>query len=138
MIAWARRLPARAATHRLIRYGLVGMANNGIDYASFALLYGLAGLPVQIAHIPGYVAGTALSFFLNKSWTFGQRIGDGQARRQALIFVVVNAIGLPVSIAILSLLTPLIGGWIAKLATTALMLVYYYVASKRVVFGLRD
>ena len=51
------------------RFFLVGITAVGLAYIIY---YGLLlkGIHVNIANGMGYVAGTAFSFFANKSWTF--------------------------------------------------------------------
>ena len=54
----------------LIRFGLVGLLNTAIGFA--VILFALRmGAGDYTANATGYTAGLALSYMLNRSWTFG-------------------------------------------------------------------
>lgn len=54
----------------LIRFGLVGLLNTAIGFA--VILFALRmGAGDYTANATGYIAGLALSYMLNRSWTFG-------------------------------------------------------------------
>lgn len=56
----------------LSRYGLVGLASNGVLYVLFLLLLRLGVLPTVAAGLC-YVLGVGLSYVLNRRWTFSSR-----------------------------------------------------------------
>ncbi len=55
---------------------MVGLLNTG---TTLAIIWGLmtAGMGPYLANLAGYVAGMAISFTLNRSWTFRQGGKDG-------------------------------------------------------------
>jgi putative flippase GtrA len=59
----------------LIRFGMVGLVNTGVDYILFMLL-AWGGVPVMVAQIISYSCGTVNSYILNSQWTFRKRKGD--------------------------------------------------------------
>jgi putative flippase GtrA len=60
----------------LLKFGVVGAVNTGIDFSVFAFLFTL-GIPLLPAHSLAYACGILNSFLLNKKWTFKQ---SGQAK----------------------------------------------------------
>ena len=125
---------ARLGRSQAVRYLTVSVLNNGTDYAIFGLLYGLLGVPIQIANGAGYLVGTTLSYLLNKTWTFEQRLDDGQHVKQIAFFVIANIVGIGVSTALISLYSLVLNPWIAKVLTTLSLAIYFFVVSKFVVF----
>ena len=53
----------------LLRFVLVGITAVALAYMIYRSLL-LLGISVNIANGVGYIAGTTLSFFANKTWTF--------------------------------------------------------------------
>lgn len=71
------------------RFGLVGVANTTVDLVLFTVL-SLAGVPLVVANLASTSAGMALSFVLNRRFTF--RAGSGSPLRQVLLFLLVNVV----------------------------------------------
>lgn len=92
------RLPG--PLRKLVLYGVCGGSGVALDFFLYSMLL-LAGVWYQIANIVGYIAGTLLSFVLNRAITF--QVRDAPLRRLAM-FLGVAAIGYTLSIAILWLL----------------------------------
>jgi len=64
----------------LRRYLLVGIANTGVGYSVILVLQLGLGAPALAANAAGYAAGWALSYMLNRDFTFKSR----RAHRAAL------------------------------------------------------
>lgn len=88
--------------HRLIAYGIVGVINTVADYIVFYLLYRLAGIPIGISQVLGFLSGTVVSFLLNSNVTF--REGKGRTKGQFFQYI-----GIDIVLALLS-------GWFMKTA----------------------
>lgn len=57
---------------KLARYLLVGVVNTIFGYGIiFALMFG--GVAPEVANLVGYLCGFLLSYFLNKTFTFGSK-----------------------------------------------------------------
>jgi putative flippase GtrA len=84
----------------LLKFGLVGLLNTGIDYGLFLLL-AAAGVPYLFAHVCSYTAGLLNSFIWNKFWTFRatRRFSFGEAVR----FLLVNLAALAAAGGVLAL-----------------------------------
>lgn len=88
-------MPRRIA--QILRYGMVGLASNGVGYLAYLGLTAL-GLPPKLTMTGLYVTATAIAFFGNRSFTFGD---GGRIGPAALRFIAVYALGWAVNLAIL-------------------------------------
>lgn len=118
-----------------VRFGLVGVANTALDAGGF-LAFAALGVPLVVANLISTSAGMALSFALNRTFTF--RAGSGRVRRQAVLFFVVTMTGLwGVQAGVILLVTSLqpdIPLVLAKAAGIAVGLVWNYLFYHHVVF----
>jgi putative flippase GtrA len=93
----------KAATATKLRFGLVGVANTLLDLGVYTVLM-LVGVPMVVANFISTSAGMALSFTLNRNFTFRAKAGD--TRTQLILFFAVTATGLwivqPLMITLLS------------------------------------
>jgi putative flippase GtrA len=90
---------------RILKFGLVGAANNAVGYGIFVVL-SLVGT----GHIPAmtvsYVVGMGISFWGNRSWTFSHR---GAMWPTVVRFLGANAVGYAVNFAVLNVLVTVTG-----------------------------
>ncbi|MGY5483987.1 GtrA family protein [Paenibacillus sp. ALE2] len=120
----------------MIRFGIVGLVNTGVDYIIFMLL-AWTGVPVVVAQIISYSCGTANSYILNSKWTFGKQREKNTNKSQLLKFIVINLIVLGITSLLLQVLQtetelPLALG---KLIATAAGMIINYIGSRYWVFG---
>lgn len=118
---------------QFILYCLCGGLGVSTDYLIFFLSV-TAGLWYQGANLLGYLAGTLLSFALNRVLTFGMR--DRVAQRLAM-FLGVAAIGFGASAALLALLVDVfnIDPRIAKLLTLPMVVVLQFTLNRKLTFN---
>jgi len=105
------------------------------DYLTFCVAIKF-GVWYQAANISGYVAGTLVSFFLNRRITFGVR---DQWLRRLSIFLGVAALGYLASALMLWLM---VGQFkldprIAKLATLPVVVMIQFLLNRRITFNQR-
>ncbi|MGV6937620.1 GtrA family protein [Paenibacillus sp. CMM36] len=120
----------------MIRFGIVGLVNTGVDYIIFMLL-AWAGIPVIVAQIISYSCGTANSYILNSKWTFNKQLSNNTNKGQLPKFIVINLIVLGITSLLLQVLhtgteLPLALG---KLIATAVGMIINYIGSRYWVFG---
>ncbi len=120
----------------MIRFGIVGLVNTGVDYIIFMLL-AWVGVPVVVAQIISYSCGTANSYILNSRWTFSKQQANNTNKGQLLKFIVINLIVLGITSLLLQVLhteteLPLALG---KLIATAAGMIVNYIGSRYWVFG---
>ena len=121
---------------RLLRFGIVGVLNTGVDVALYAVLaLGLGWHPV-LANTASYAAGTVCSFVINRAWTFADRRGGAAAGRQFLRFLGVNLATLAIgNLAIALLLAFGAGPMAAKGVSVLLCFAINYALTRRFVFN---
>lgn len=81
---------------QFLRFAIVGIAQNGANLGAFALMVALS-VPFVLAAAIAAVVSLALSFALNRRWTFpgtGDRTA-GRAARFALVWLAFVAVALP-------------------------------------------
>lgn len=117
---------------QFLLYCLCGGLGVSTDYLVYYLSYS-AGLWYQGANGLGYLAGTLLSFALNRIFTFGMR--DRVLQRLGL-FLGVAAVGYSASAALLWALVQFgqIDPRIAKLITLPLVVVLQFALNRRITF----
>ncbi|GAB3284273.1 hypothetical protein GCM10027449_28150 [Sinomonas notoginsengisoli] len=92
----ADRTPGRLG--RVLKFGVVGVINNGVGYALFvvASLLGAGHIEAMTA---SYLVGMAISFWGNRAWTFGH---GGPVWPSLLRFLLANAVGYGVNYVVLN------------------------------------
>jgi putative flippase GtrA len=86
MLVSSMHLPERAAVLQFVRYGMVGLIQNGTNVASYALAIAV-GVPYLLAAVISALIALVLSFVLNRRWTFAAT--RGRARSQAVRYVAI-------------------------------------------------
>jgi putative flippase GtrA len=116
---------------RIARFGLVGLFNTAVGYAT--ILGGLAaGLNNVQANILGYAVGLAVSFVLNSKWTFRGKVDGDRFLNYLLVFAAAYTVNLCVLLSGLQLEIP------APLAHFAGLVAYticFYFGSRSFVFS---
>lgn len=123
-------MPPRLA--QLLRYGLVGVASNGLGYLAYLGMTAL-GLPPKLTMTGLYATATAIAFFGNRSFTFddGGRIGPA-----ALRFIAVYAAGWVVNLTILIIFVDHLGHphWLVQGIAILVVAVLLFGLQRRFVF----
>ncbi|MDB5957139.1 GtrA family protein [Ramlibacter sp.] len=118
---------------QLLLYCICGGLGVGTDYATYYLLV-TAGVGYQVANVAGYLAGTLLSFFLNRRITFGVK---SKVLRRMAIFFGVAAVGFTASAAMLWVLVDHLrmDARIAKLLTLPFVVLIQFSLNRRITFN---
>lgn len=119
---------------RLLKFGIVGLFNTGIDLLLFALLTSV-GMPLLPAQWISYSGGTLNSYVWNRSWTFQSK--SKRNGREIIRFIIVNLAALAVSSFMLEALHETMHMQLAvsKLMATAASILINYAGSRYWVFG---
>ncbi len=97
-----------AILHELIKFGLIGALAFVIDFGGTNLLRFVIELgPLTSKTIATVVAAT-FAYFGNRYWTFRHREQSGVAREYILFFLL-NAVGLAISLAVIGFVTYVLG-----------------------------
>lgn len=118
-------------TWRPFRYALVGGANTALDLALFAALTAV-GVAPKAANLVSYGSGIALSFVLNRRWTFSDTAGDGV--EMLIRFIALNLGALLVSTMLVTELSQMMVPVIAKMLSLPVMFPLSYGMSRHFVF----
>jgi putative flippase GtrA len=119
---------------RMVRFGLVGLLNTGLDVLIFvSLFYGL-GWPLLVANSISYLAGLTSSYLLNSRWTFGDRAGRPSPTRP-LLYAGLNGMGLLLGNLAVGTLALVLPAWLAKLGAIPITFAWNYWSSDRLVFA---
>lgn len=116
------------------RFAAVGAATTLLDLVLFATLTGLGRLAPANANIISYGCGIALSFVLNRHWTFSHAGSATSAFHEAVKFVLSYAAGLLLSTGLVYLLAQVIPALIAKVLSVPIVLMWNYGMARYWVF----
>ena len=120
-----------AEAQRLAKYGTVGVLSNVTLYVLYlALLW--AGLSPQLAVGICYVLGVALSYTLNRAWTFKSTASHG---RDAPRFLAAYGIGFVFTLGAITVLVRWIPAEIAQLVNIGLTAGVIYLCLRLMRFG---
>lgn len=126
----AARLIARAQSHPLARFAVVGAIATAIDFGVFAALVFAAGLHAGPSNVVSFATSLVVNFNLNRRWTFRQRKDAKTAARQGGRFMIAYAGGLALSTAIVVGLATLMPELWAKIISVPIVFVYNYACAK--------
>ena len=101
---------------QLVRFGLVGGIGFVVNLAVYALFVHSIGVDYHVAAVIAWLVAVLNNFVLNRHWTFDA--GDGQARFQAIRFLVVSLVAFGFSLLLLTLLVESAG--VAKVPAQAI------------------
>jgi putative flippase GtrA len=117
---------------------IVGLLSVGTDLAVYAGLLA-AGLSTPAAKGLGYLAGMAVGFVLNKTWTFGSRApAGGEAVTYIFLYAVTFAVNIAVNSGVLTMTAGALTGFLhaatAFLVTTGLTTVLNFLGMRFITF----
>ncbi|MEN6315408.1 MAG: GtrA family protein [Clostridiaceae bacterium] len=123
----------------LLRFGIVGCINTGIDFLIFTLLYGTFGIDKLVCQVIAYSCGFMNSFIMNKLWTFESKKSKLNTLKELYRFLFVNLLSLAVSLVILKVFNEFfyINVYVSKIAVIFITQAINYLGYKYWVFKTR-
>lgn len=118
---------------RIIIFGFVGVLNTLVDYGVFALCYEMAGIPISVSQVLGYMSGSVFGYFMNSRVTF--REGRGRTKAQGAQYIGIDIVLTLLSGAFMHWVEQ--QGWpvyVIKIFVTMAVAVIHYIIYKLVVF----
>jgi putative flippase GtrA len=95
------RLVWRIFLRELSAFGVVGAVCFVLDLGIFQLLYVHTGMGPVLAKLVSTVIATTVAYFGNRYWSFSRRARTG-IRREYLLFFLINAVTLVLSLAVVA------------------------------------
>ena len=139
MRSYLRSLMTREAMGQFLRLGLIGGLNTVVYFVLLNVLFSVVGLSDFWSVTWAFVLATALSYMLNRRWTFQIKEGRGSIR-ETLVFYVVNLAAWAATVGMVELAEAIFGTStalqinLASLAATALILIPKFASYRDVVF----
>ncbi|KOF57858.1 hypothetical protein AGR56_16810 [Clostridium sp. DMHC 10] len=120
----------------IIKFGIVGCINTGVDFLTFTLLLSIFGIDKLVCQVGGYSMGVINSFVLNKLWTFNDKKEKVNPIVQFAKFVITNITSLGISLVGLNILSNklYINVYVSKVIVTLFLQVFNYVVYKLFIF----
>jgi putative flippase GtrA len=137
---YLRSFLTKEAAGQFIRLAFIGGLNTVVDFALFNVGYGWVHFSLFWSVTIAFTIATALSYVLNRRWTFRLSAGGGSVR-ETMWFYVVNLAAWGVTVAIVSGAEAIFGDLdlfqanLAKVVATALILIPKFAGYRDVVFG---
>jgi putative flippase GtrA len=125
---------SRLSNSAFVRFAVVGLITTALDFILFGALTSAAGMKTAVANLVSYSCGIAISFALNRMWTFGQVRGESPVAYEALKFATTHAAGLTISTVLVSLLALFFPPIAAKAISVPIVFVWNYVLARFWVF----
>ena len=118
---------------RALKFGAVGIVNTALDVGLFSVLTLAVGIKATAPNVISYSTGKAMSFALNRAWTFRDRNRQRPWRRLGL-FATGNLVGLALSTAVVASLVRAWGPLPAKAVSVGFTFAWNYVFANFIVF----
>lgn len=121
----------RTLLAQLAKFGVVGVVATLIDFGVMNLLHYGAHLDILISNTAGFTVSLIFNYLASMKYVFAHR-DDMSRRREFAIFVVLSIIGLALNDGIVLALNKglMLEANVAKLAATALVMIYNFVTRK--------
>lgn len=116
---------------KLVKFAIVGVTNNGLDFVLFTFLYVILELHLIASNTLSYLIVVAGSYVAHRNWTFqANTTGFGAFGR----FLLINVLGLGLSNLILWSFAQAMPPLAAKLCAVCITAIFSYVAYCRFVY----
>ena len=114
---------------QIVRYAIAGVISNGVGYLLYLIATMFFGLGHKTAMTGLYSVGMAVSFYINRKWTFR---GTGTIRRSAVRFFITMVMGYAINFLLLFVFVDLFGfaHQLIQPVAIALMAVYFFLLNK--------
>lgn len=124
-----------ARAYRLLRYLMSGAAAAASNLAVLFILVRYGRMYYLYASVLAFIASVAISFTLQKFWTFQDRLIHDM-RTQFIRYSVVVLMNLSINTALMYLFVEKMGLWylLAQALTTSVVAIIGYIAYRRLVF----
>ena len=121
-----------------VKYCIVGGSGTILDVASLYFFVDFLSLPVMLGTFLSFVLAVTNNFILNKIWTFKNK--SKNYKKLYVKFLIVSVIGLMITLGLMYIFVFLLSIWyiVAKLLTSAIVLVWNFLANKLWTFRIKS
>ena len=119
---------------RIIRFGIVGVANSMIDFVLFYILSTHFGWNIFVANAAAYSIAVMNSFIWNKRWTFRAHDTGRRAIHDFSLFTGGNLIGLGLSTGVIMGASLILPSWVGKLLAISVGFPWNYWYNRKFVY----
>lgn len=133
----SRRLDKYAAFASFAKYLVAGGAGFIVDYSVLTLCYVLLGCHYLISAALGFVAGLVFVYISSNKWVFTHRRLKDNVAMEFFVFAIIGIIGLFLTVLFMWVFVDVAGlcPLVAKLITTAMVLMWNYGARKMILYS---
>lgn len=118
-----------------LRYLVAGIGAFTTEYVVFVLLFHFAGLPLYGANSLSFLSGLAVSFSLNRTWTFREGSYHYTKRQQFMLYACLALINLVLTNVLIGTLKHLhVAPLIGKLVAMCMIIVWNFLIFRAVIF----
>lgn len=122
---------------QMFRFGLVGLANAGVDAAVFFLALATVTGSLLVANVLAWLVAVTSSYVLNSRFTFAARTGGELSLMNYLVFALTQSGGLAANTLVLLATAPYVPLVLAKLFAIAAGFVVNFSLARGLVFRAR-
>ncbi len=139
MRSYLRSLVTREAMGQFLRLGIIGGLNTIVYFILLNVFFSVVGLSDFASVTWAFVLATALSYVMNRRWTFQIKQGRGSLR-ETLVFYAVNLTAWAATVGVVELAETVFGTStalqvnLASLAATAIILIPKFASYRDLVF----
>lgn len=133
----SRRLDKYASLASFAKYLVAGGAGFIVDYSFLTLCYVLLGCHYLISAASGFIAGLVFVYISSNKWVFASRRLKDNVAMEFFVFALIGIIGLLLTVLFMWVFVDVSGIYplVAKLMTTALVLVWNFGARKMILYS---
>jgi len=120
-----------------IKYLLSGGLAFAVDYLLLLACYYVLSFQLWVATTLGYLSGLCVSFFINRTWVFGERGKQRKVTRQLVEYLLLLFFNYFFTVFAIRLLNnQAVSPAISKIAITAMIAGWNYIIFNKVIFAL--
>jgi putative flippase GtrA len=119
---------------QFLKYGIVGFINTFVDYVTFVICTVHFGYNPVPSNLISYNLGIAVSFLLNRHFTFRMTEHRFYIRKQIARFWMINLLSVSISTGLVYLFSQWTSSSVAKVLSIPLVMIWGFLAMRSFVF----
>lgn len=137
----------RMDLREIVRYLVMGGATTVVSWGTYALFERVCGLGITVSNVLSWICAVVFAYLTNKVWVFGSRNWQlWYVMKEAALFISARLVTGVIEMAGVPLLVKAgmdqkilgVGGMMAKVAVSVLVVILNYVFSKLIIFRKKE